>query len=97
MHLQPVVAVHHFPFNNFRRNNMNPDNLKHPKHYSIWKIEPIKFILENEIPYAEGNVIKYVMRWKYKNGLEDLHKAREYLDILIKDELAKGEPSNVRG
>ena len=37
------------------------------------------------------------MRWKYKNGLEDLHKAREYLDILIKDELAKGEPSNVRG
>ena len=36
------------------------------------------------------------MRWKYKNGLEDLHKAKEYLDILIKDEMKKGEPSNVR-
>ena len=66
------------------------DNIKNPKHYSTWKIEPIQFIVENEIPYAEGNIIKYVMRWKYKNGLEDLHKAREYLDILIKDELERG-------
>ena len=72
------------------------DNIKNPKHYATWKIEPIQFIVENEIPYAEGNIIKYVMRWKYKNGLEDLHKAKEYLDILIKDEMKKGEPSNVR-
>ena len=49
---------------------MNPDNIKDPKHYARWKIEPVHFIMENEIPYAEGNVIKYVMRWKYKGGLE---------------------------
>ena len=66
---------------------MNPDNIKDPKHYAMWKIQPVKFIVENEIPYAEGNVIKYVMRWKYNNGLEDLHKAQEYINILIENEL----------
>ena len=63
------------------------DNIKHPKHYSTWKIAPIHFIVEHAIPYAEGNVIKYVMRWRYKNGLEDLHKAQEYIKILIDREL----------
>ena len=66
---------------------MNPDNIKDPKHYSRWKIEPVQFMMENEIPYVEGNVIKYIMRWRYKGGLEDLHKAQEYLNILIKNEL----------
>ena len=66
---------------------MNPDNIKDPKHYSRWKIEPVQFMMENEIPYVEGNVIKYIMRWRYKGGLEDLHKAQEYLSILIKNEL----------
>ena len=66
---------------------MNPDNIRDPKHYSMWKIEPVQFMMENEIPYVEGNVIKYIMRWRYKVGLEDLHKAKEYLNILIKNEL----------
>ena len=70
---------------------MNPDNIKEPQHYSRWKIQPVQFIVENEIPYAEGNVIKYVMRWKYKGGLEDLHKAREYINILIDNELKEKE------
>ena len=67
---------------------MNPDNIKEPEHYSRWKIQPVQFIVENEIPYAEGNVIKYVMRWRYKGGLEDLHKAKEYINILIEREIA---------
>ena len=66
---------------------MNPDNIKDPKHYSRWKIEPVQFMMENEIPYVEGNVIKYIMRWRYKGGLEDLHKAQEYINLLIKNEL----------
>ena len=70
-----------------RRKIMIPDNIKDPKHYSKWKIEPVQFMMENEIPYVEGNVIKYVMRWRYKGGLEDLHKAEEYLKILIAHEL----------
>ena len=68
---------------------MNPDNIKEPEHYTKWKIQPVQFIVENEIPYAEGKVIKYVMRWRYKVGLEDLHKAREYINILIDMELKK--------
>lgn len=55
-----------------------------PDHYSRYEIEPIQFILANEVPYCEGNIIKYVMRWEYKNGIEDLYKAKEYLNILIK-------------
>ena len=66
---------------------MNPDNIKDPKHYSRWKIEPVQFMMENEIPYAEGNVIKYIMRWRYKGGLEVLHKAQEYINLLIENEL----------
>ena len=66
---------------------MNPDNIKDPKHSSRWKIEPVQFMMENEIPYAEGNVIKYIMRWRYKGGLEDLHKAQEYINLLIENEL----------
>jgi len=59
-----------------------------PKHYDM-KITPVEFILANDIPFCEGNVIKYVCRWKNKNGLEDLLKARTYLDFLIEDERKK--------
>jgi len=52
-------------------------------HYKEMKIQPIDYIVENEIPYREANVIKYVSRYKSKNGLEDLQKARHYLDLLI--------------
>lgn len=52
-------------------------------HYKSYKIQPIEFILENEIPFLEANVIKYVCRWRDKNGLEDLQKAKHYLEILI--------------
>jgi len=52
-------------------------------HYKLYKIQPIEFIQSNSIPFIEGNVIKYVMRHKYKNGIEDLKKAKHYLDLLI--------------
>lgn len=53
-------------------------------HYKIYKIQPTEFIHTNSIPFIEGNIIKYVMRHKNKNGLEDLKKARHYIDLLIK-------------
>jgi len=59
------------------------DNVVTPNHYSSWAIEPIKFIRENELPFWMGNVIKYVIRASKKNGLEDLKKARRYLDMEI--------------
>ncbi len=55
-------------------------------HYSKMKIQPIEFIYENNIPYMEANVIKYVCRHKSKNGLQDLEKAKHYIDLLIEKE-----------
>ena len=52
-------------------------------HYQKYKIQPVEFIMKNNVPYVEGNVIKYVMRFRDKNGLEDLLKARHYLNMLI--------------
>lgn len=61
------------------------DNVNHPSHYTQGNIEVIDFIEDQSLDYREGNVIKYVCRYKYKNGLEDLKKARWYLNRLISD------------
>ena len=55
-------------------------------HYSKMKIQPIDFITANGIGYIEGNIIKYVCRYKSKNGVEDLKKAQHYLQMLIDQE-----------
>lgn len=57
-------------------------------HYVKMAIQPVEFILKNNIGFAEGNVIKYVSRWREKGGVEDLKKARHYLDMLIEFEPA---------
>lgn len=51
-------------------------------HYKDFNIQPVEFINANGIGYLEGNVIKYVCRWRKKNGLEDLDKAIHYLELL---------------
>jgi hypothetical protein len=61
-------------------------------HYKTMKIQPVEFIHVNAIPYFEGNVIKYVTRWRSKNGLADLEKARHYIDLLIDLERRADEP-----
>ena len=55
-------------------------------HYRSRAIQPIQFILANGLGFCEGNVVKYVTRWKDKGGLADLKKARHYLDFLIEQE-----------
>lgn len=55
-------------------------------HYKEMPIQPVEFIYRNKIGYMEGNVIKYVSRWRNKNGIADLRKARHYLDLLIEME-----------
>ena len=52
-------------------------------HYKNLKIQPIEYIMANNLNYCQGNAIKYLTRYKDKNGLEDLKKARHYIDILI--------------
>lgn len=57
-----------------------------PSHYSRFAIQPKEFIEKNKLNFFEGNIIKYVLRAPYKNGLEDLKKARSNLDDLIRVE-----------
>ena len=55
-----------------------------PMHYSTG-IEPVKFITSHGLGFLEGNVVKYIVRYKQKgNPVEDLHKARVYIDLLLK-------------
>ena len=51
-------------------------------HYKT-AIQPIEYIHANDIGFCEGNVIKYVSRWRRKNGLADLEKAKHYIELLI--------------
>lgn len=57
------------------------DNIN-PNHYQKGNIEVIDFILDQNFNYLEGNIIKYISRYKDKNGLEDLKKAQWYLNCL---------------
>jgi hypothetical protein len=52
-------------------------------HYKNLAIQPLEFIVANGLDFPSGNVVKYVTRYKLKGGLEDLRKARHYLDLLI--------------
>jgi len=52
-------------------------------HYKQMKIQPVEYIHANGIPYLEGNVIKYISRWRNKNGIADLEKAKHYIELLI--------------
>lgn len=52
-------------------------------HYNNKKIQPIDYIIENNLPYCEGNVVKYVTRHKEKNGAEDIKKAIHYLKFIL--------------
>jgi hypothetical protein len=71
-------------------NNMF-DTVNKPEHYNTGIVECIDYIadrLSNEefLGYLNGNLIKYLHRWKDKNGIEDLRKARWYLDKLIEEQ-----------
>lgn len=67
------------------------DNVNNPSHYNKGKIECIDAIevavsdLSGIEAVCTANVIKYMWRWKQKNGIEDLSKARWYLSRLIKE------------
>jgi hypothetical protein len=52
-------------------------------HYALKAIQPWNYIAANELGYFEGNIVKYVSRWREKGGVTDLKKARHYLDKLI--------------
>ena len=68
---------------------IQPDHQVDGTHYQKLKIQPIQYILENKIGYCEGNIIKYVSRWRDKGGISDLRKVIQYAEFLIAQELAE--------
>lgn len=71
--------------------NIKHDAVNHPSHYTRGKIEVIDFIEDQQLPYHLGNVIKYIARAGYKGDkLEDLKKARWYLDRYINEVMGNG-------
>lgn len=62
-------------------------------HYKGMAIQPVEFIYSNGIGYMEGNVIKYVSRWRSKGGIADLEKAKHYIELLIELESKSNQSS----
>ena len=60
-----------------------------PNHYKSCTIEPIEFVLANKLSFLEGNIIKYICRYKNKGGIEDLEKAQHYLQFLLEVEKSR--------
>jgi len=54
-------------------------------HYANKAIQPIEYIMANKLGFCEGNVVKYVSRWRNKGGLNDLLKAKHYIEFLIEE------------
>ena len=63
-------------------------------HYRKMKIQPSKFVIENELLFPEGNVIKYICRHRFKNGKEDLLKAIHFIEMIIERDYSKTETKN---
>ena len=63
---------------------MSKEQVEHPSHYNKGKTEMWDYSFQHNLDFFEGNVVKYVTRWKHKNGLQDLYKAKQYLDKYIK-------------
>ena len=63
-----------------------------PGHYKDKPMQPWDFIVANNLGYLEGNVVKYVSRWRQKGGVEDLRKAKHYIEKLIEVESGQAAP-----
>ena len=66
-------------------------------HYQHYKIQPSQFFIANKIPYVQAAIIKYVLRYQDKNGIEDLEKAKHMIDMLIEEELINGKDYCTKG
>ena len=71
------------------------DLVDHPAHYNQGRMEVIDAIEGLELPFIEGSILKYIARWRFRDGSRDLRKAKWYLDRLIQEE-ARGEALRCR-
>lgn len=63
-------------------------------HYKEFVIQPVEFCFVNKIPYLEATAIKYLCRWRNKGGVQDLEKAKHFIDLLIELEELYGKSIN---
>ena len=68
-----------------------PDLINHPPHYTTTQMEPIDAIEGMSLGFHAGNVLKYLVRYKHKDGVRDLLKANWYLQRLIELETQGGD------
>lgn len=74
------------PYDELPPRPKEPERVDHPSHYNHGKIEVIDFIEDQKLGFTLGNAVKYICRCRYKdNMLEDLKKARWYIDYYIKE------------
>ncbi len=67
-----------------------------PDYYQRGNIEVTDFIIDQSMSFLEGNVVKYITRYKEKSGIEDLRKARWYLEKMIEEQVKHGENNKLR-
>ncbi len=75
-------------------NNIYNQDSINPTHYKQGEIEVIDFILDQNMDYLTANVQKYIARWRFKDGINDLRKARWFLDKLIEQEVKNSKKHN---
>jgi hypothetical protein len=74
------------------------DNQIGGDHYKHMTIQPTEYCEANNLSFIEGCVIKYISRWRSKNGVDDLRKAKHYIELLIETEIKKPiDPSPLSG
>ena len=71
-----------------KQRTFEKEEVTNPDHYDKvgFGIQPLEYIMANELDFLEGNIIKYVSRYPHKGGVNDLLKARTYLERLIERE-----------
>ena len=62
-------------------------------HYKQLAIQPVEYIHANQIPFMEGSAIKYLTRWRNKGGIDDLRKAKHFIELLIELETRSTSPA----
>ena len=67
-----------------------------PDYYKKGNIEVTDFIIDQSMSFLEGNVVKYITRYKEKSGIEDLRKARWYLEKMIEEQVKHSENNKIR-
>jgi len=65
------------------------DKMRGGVHYKGMVIEPMEYAIKNGLWWAEGEIIKYVSRWRNKGGIDDLEKAKHVLEALIDSESSR--------